>query len=369
MKNRIKFIAVNLLIAAISSTAFGQMISHFDLIKSLKTNGKVYSEILVTSDTTVIFGSHGKRVYFLNNIGETISKFKTRGWVHASASELDDGSVAIGCYDKNVYFLDQVGNLLRKIRPGGRIFSKIEQLTDGTLVFGTNKNKIQYISPEGLKYAFDTKKLAHGGITVRDNEVISGTHNNQIYILDEKGKLKKSIATENWVVHSQPAILKNGMLAVGSYDKNLYIFDTKKDTLKKVKVGGKIHGSPIQLNDGTIVFGSTDKYIYLLTEDGDIKYKIETGGWVVSSPRALSDSTFCIGSYDHNLYVINSKGEVIDKYDTGGKIFSSPAILPNNTIVVASNNRKVHFLKYNSHSTIKKFTVKEKTCSIPVESL
>jgi hypothetical protein len=343
MKNRIKFIAVNLLIAAISSTAFGQMISHFDLIKSLKTNGKVYSEILVTSDTTVIFGSHGKRVYFLNNIGETISKFKTRGWVHASASELDDGSVAIGCYDKNVYFLDQVGNLLRKIRPGGRIFSKIEQLTDGT--------------------------LAHGGITVRDNEVISGTHNNQIYILDEKGKLKKSIATENWVVHSQPAILKNGMLAVGSYDKNLYIFDTKKDTLKKVKVGGKIHGSPIQLNDGTIVFGSTDKYIYLLTEDGDIKYKIETGGWVVSSPRALSDSTFCIGSYDHNLYVINSKGEVIDKYDTGGKIFSSPAILPNNTIVVASNNRKVHFLKYNSHSTIKKFTVKEKTCSIPVESL
>lgn len=345
MRNKCTFIIATLLAIMLATNSFGQK-SNFSILKTIQTKGKIYSELLITSDTTVVLGCHGKYVYFLDKIGNLISKFKTNGWVHASPSELSDGRIAIGCYDKNIYFFDRIGNLINKIKPGGRIFSKIEQFADGTLVFGTNKKKIQFISPNGKNYAFKTKKMAHGGITIFKNQLIAGTHNKQILVLNKEGELQKSISTKRMVVHSKPAILQNGMLAVGSYDKNLYIFNADNDSIIKTKAKGRIHSSPIQLADGTIVFGSMDKNIYLLNQEGIIKHKIKTKGWIVSSPQPLSDSTFCIGSYDNNLYVISTTGRILDKFDTGGKIFSTPAILPNNTIVVASNNKKVYYLKY-----------------------
>lgn len=358
MRNKHYSFFIIFFIVGIFTTSKAQN-SSFEVLKTIPTKGKIYSELLITSDTTIVLGCHGKYVYFLDKIGNLISKFRTNGWVHASPSELANGNIAVGCYDKNIYFFDKIGNVIDKIKPGGRIFSKIEQFADGTMVFGTNNKKIQFIDPQGNNYAFKTKKMAHGGLTIFNNQLITGTHDKQIFVLDKNAQLQKSIPTKHWVVHSKPAILDNGMIAVGSYDRNLYIFDPKTDTLIKTKVKGRIHGSPIQLNDGSIVFGSMDKHIYILNQSGKIKHKIKTKGWVVSSPQALNDSTFCIGSYDHNLYIITTSGRVIDKFDTDGKIFSTPAILPNNTIVVASNSKKIFYLRYNLGKVLKNTPISE----------
>ena len=132
-------------------------------------------------------------------------------------------------------------------------------------------------------------------------------------------------------IFSSPTVL-NGIVLIGSGDKNLYAVDTKTGVQKwKFATGGPVHSSPAIYNN-TVYFGSLDGYYYALDfTTGKQKWKFKTGGekqigdtsywgmkpsgvymedlWdlFLSSPiveRSGSDLTVYFGSSDGNLYAI-----------------------------------------------------------------
>ena len=166
-------------------------------------------------------------------------------------------------------------------------------------------------------------------------------------------------------VFSSPAVI-NGIVLIGSEDKNLYAIDIKTGTQKwKFTTGGPVYSSPA-VYDNTIYFGSFDGYYYALDfTTGKQKWKFKTGGekqngdtsywgmkpvgmymkdlwdFFLSSPivdKSGEDVNVYFGSSDGNLYAVNAKdGSVKWKFNTNGSIHSSPTLY-NGIIYIGSWN-------------------------------
>ncbi len=87
-----------------------------------------------------------------------------------------------------------------------------------------------------------------------------------------------------------------------------------------------VRSSPAVDADGIIYVGSDDKNLYAINPDGSLKWKLATGDIVYSSPAVGDDGTICVGSFDKNLYAINPNGTVKWKFATREVIESSPAV-------------------------------------------
>ena len=77
------------------------------------------------------------------------------------------------------------------------------------------------------------------------------------------GVLKWKYLTGHWV-SAPPAIDKNGVIYVGSYDKHLYALNPDGTLKWKYLTGDYIHSSPAIDKNGVIYVGSNDKYLYAI---------------------------------------------------------------------------------------------------------
>lgn len=182
-------------------------------------------------------------------------------------------------------------------------------------------------------------------------------------------KKYKTIAGLKWKfktsgkIFSSPAVF-NGLVLIGSEDKNLYAVDIKTGKKKwSFKTGGAIHSSPAVF-DNTVYIGSFDGCYYALDLfTGKQKWKLKTGGekqfgdtaywgmkpagiymedlWdcFLSSPivdKSNEHVTVYFGSSDGNLYAADGKdGSLKWKFKTNGSIHTSPT-LHNGIIYIGS---------------------------------
>ncbi|WP_423146273.1 PQQ-binding-like beta-propeller repeat protein [Rubrolithibacter danxiaensis] len=158
-------------------------------------------------------------------------------------------------------------------------------------------------------------------------------------------------------IFSSPAVFE-GVVYVGSEDKNLYAIDVENGNLLwRFKTGGAVHSSPAVFKN-TVYFGSYDGYYYALdTKTGKEKWKFKTGGekkvggkaywtmkpadmymedlydYFLSSPVINKDDkhlTVYFGSSDGNMYALDAEsGELKWKFKTNGIVRSSPALADN----------------------------------------
>lgn len=155
-------------------------------------------------------------------------------------------------------------------------------------------------------------------------------------------------------IFSSPAVW-NGIVLIGSEDKNLYAIHTQTGRLYwKFKTGGPVHSSPA-VYDKTVYFGSFDGCFYAVDIiTGKQKWKFKTGGekkmgdtaywgmkpagmymedpWdcFLSSPivdENSKETTVYFGSSDGNLYAVNGKdGSLLWKFKAKGSIHTTPAL-------------------------------------------
>jgi outer membrane protein assembly factor BamB len=155
--------------------------------------------------------------------------------------------------------------------------------------------------------------------------------------------------TGGWVI-SSPS-LADGVVYVGSDDKNLYAVEAKTGTEKwRFSTGGPVRSSPAIVN-GTVYFGSYDGFFYAVdAAAGKPKWKFETAGerqfqaphlhyylpaaqtvpdfwdFFQSSP-AVADGLVYFGSGDGNLYALEAEtGRLKWKFATKDVVHSSPAV-------------------------------------------
>lgn len=170
--------------------------------------------------------------------------------------------------------------------------------------------------------------------------------------------IKWQFKTEGAVL-SSPVIV-NGVVFVGSSDRNLYAVDQNTGQQKwKFRANGPINSSPA-VAEGIVYFTSLDGGFYALdAETGTRKWRFrmelerrfqakglhgqsprpqiipDTWDFFTSSPAVFNGAVY-FGSGDGNVYALNAKsGELQWKFETKDIVHASPAIA-NNTVYIGS---------------------------------
>ena len=175
------------------------------------------------------------------------------------------------------------------------------------------------------------------------------------------------------------AAVENGLVYVGSTDKNFYAIDQQTGALKwKFVTEGPVVSSPA-VAGGVVYFGSYDGKFYALdTATGQLKWKFETAGerryagrhlhgllpagetmpdpwdYFLSSP-AVWNSDVYFGSGDGNVYALDAASGVLKwKFKTGDVVHSSPAI-SDGTLYIGSWDTYLYALDATSGKELWRF--------------
>ena len=147
--------------------------------------------------------------------------------------------------------------------------------------------------------------------------------------------LQWSYNTTGNIIDSSPAVA-NGVVYVGSRDRNLYALSASTGALLwKYTTGDSVDSSPAVAN-GVVYVGSADFNLYALNAStGTLLWKYTTVDFVDSSP-AIANGVVYVGFYDFNVRALNaSTGALLWQYTTGSAVYSSPAVA-NGMVYVAS---------------------------------
>lgn len=145
------------------------------------------------------------------------------------------------------------------------------------------------------------------------------------------------------VVSSSPAVA-NGIVYVGSDDKNLYAFDAVTGLEKwRFATGSGVSSSPAVVR-GVVYIGSNDKNLYAIdAATGQEKWRFATGNFVSSSPM-VSEGVVYTGSDDDHLHAIDAAtGKEKWAFATESDISSSPAIA-GGLVYIGSYDKKLYAL-------------------------
>jgi hypothetical protein len=120
--------------------------------------------------------------------------------------------------------------------------------------------------------------------------------------------------TELWrfatggIVYSSPAVA-NGIVYVGSEDKNLYAIDAVTGKEKwRFTTGNHVFTSPAVAN-GIVYVGSEDKNLYAIDAlTGKEKWRFAMGGWVYSPPAVVNGIVYAGNSHE-SLYDLRVQTE------------------------------------------------------------
>jgi eukaryotic-like serine/threonine-protein kinase len=175
------------------------------------------------------------------------------------------------------------------------------------------------------------------------------------------------------------AAVENGLVYVGSTDKNFYAIDQQTGALKwKFVTEGPVVSSPA-VAGGVVYFGSYDGKFYALdAATGQLKWKFETAGerryagrrlhgllpagetmpdpwdYFLSSP-AVWNSDVYFGSGDGNVYALDAASGVLKwKFKTGDVVHSSPAI-SDGTLYIGSWDTYLYALDATSGKELWRF--------------
>ena len=147
-------------------------------------------------------------------------------------------------------------------------------------------------------------------------------------------------------------LVTDGVVYVGSRDRNLYALDQETGSLLwSLKVGGEIAGSILVVGD-TVYVASLDHKLYAIdTWRRDIKWVFETGNRLWSGPAA-TDEVVYVGSEDNSVYAVHAlTGEIAWEYETGGPV-NGATVLHNGALLFTSYDDYLYSLDASSGELI-----------------
>ena len=183
------------------------------------------------------------------------------------------------------------------------------------------------VSNLSLDWSYTTGNIINSSPAVANGVVYIGSRDKNLYAINATTGTVLWTANTGGEIYSSPAI-SNGVVYVGSYvSDNLYAFNaTTGATLWTASAGGLINSSPVVFN-GIVYIGSADKNVYAFNaQTGANVWTVPTAGEVLSSP-AIANGILYIGSYDGDLYALNASTDAtLWIAHTGASIYSSPAV-------------------------------------------
>ncbi|MBI4978836.1 MAG: PQQ-binding-like beta-propeller repeat protein [Spirochaetes bacterium] len=176
----------------------------------------------------------------------------------------------------------------------------------------------------------------------RGDTRLSGVANAQIV---KEPKLRFTFTTGKKIASSP--VIANGVIYVGSADKQLYAIATNGKKLWSFLSSNAFEAPPFVLGE-TVYAGSADGEFYALNaKTGALQWKHTTDGAIMGSANSIThngETLIIVGSYDNMLYALSAKtGRVVWSYETDNYINGAPAI-DNGRIVFGGCDGMLHVL-------------------------
>jgi outer membrane protein assembly factor BamB/ribosomal protein L40E len=246
-----------------------------------------------------------KRVYFLNEKGNLITKFEAEEPITCIGVANSGQYVIVGSEDKHAYLLDDKGNLLWKRKTHGTV-DAVCVSTTGNAVVSSSLN-IYYFDKSGkvlwgFKRGDEIRCVAISG----SGKYAAAGVENDIYLFDDKGKILWQYRTGDMVVKTASIITKIAISATGdsilasSNDNHIYLLNKgmlilweheSKTPIDDIALSGQ--GDCIALaTDGDIVFFSNTGRILWRYEGNHFKHVAISGSSEYTA--ASQDETICL---------------------------------------------------------------------------
>ncbi len=289
---------------------------------SYTTGNSIHSSPIIGADTTIYFGTDGGYLYAMN---PDLSTYKWR-------------------YDV----------------PGGNVRSTPAIDDIGNIYFVANDDSLHALTSDGIRkwtYYLEVGANPKSPPIIGENGIIYITVLNNVYAIDNKGKLKWSllIAGNNY----SSGIVLNGNILYTSVvsDSRLYAIqdngNSSQTMWQKALVSG-MYSTP-STNGDTIYFTLNDGKLYAIQDTGSYFVdlwsvqidppKVELFDMYYSSPAIGFDNTIYVGTPFNNLVAVSPDGEIKWKYTVSDRVWSSPVIDSNGIIYFGSNNDTLYALE------------------------
>ena len=239
-----------------------------------------------------------------------------RGIVGGPALAEEEGLVLAGSDDGNLYFFwttgDNAGKIAWKFHTDGQVWSR-PVIVDGVVYFGSMDRHVYALS------------LRRAGA-----------------ILEELQEVESDF--------------EKGVLNIGEYNRRKAELQQRLDEetlLWKYKTGGAVVATPLVM-DGMVVIGSFDKNLYALDAKlGEVLWKFKANGWFWAGAVTNGNSIFA-PSMDKRVYAFNKAGHLMwptpgdpNGFQAETPIVSTPVIV-GDSLVVATDGGRLHLLNAGS---------------------
>ncbi|HLW63668.1 MAG TPA: PQQ-binding-like beta-propeller repeat protein [Gemmataceae bacterium] len=139
------------------------------------------------------------------------------------------------------------------------------------------------------------------------------------------------------------AAIVDGVVYLGSFDKNIYAFDLKTGDVKWKFPAGPFKGSAAVRN-GKVYIGDEDgKFFCIQAENGRKLWQFDTDSQF-SAGASFAGERILIGCEDENLYCLDDSGKKLWQFNVpGGPVLASPAVVQGQTFLAGCDS-KLHMI-------------------------
>ena len=257
----------------------------------LDRNGAWYSPTVAPSGRIYVgSGSPENSLFAINpDTGAVIWTFPTAGAVTTKPAVRSDGSaIYFGSDDGYVYAVNSSGTQLWRFNTGSAVRSSPALSNSGNYIyFGAGSGTFYVLRADSGAFVrstspFPSNAFQSSPVVGPDGTIYVGNDNGRLYAFAFNSSTLT--LTTPWsadpsagssAIQSSPAVSNDGSVVyVGSFDNNLYAFNTSNGSEKwRFTAGNDIQGPiAVDANDH-IYFGSNDNRVYALYYDGTEKWR------------------------------------------------------------------------------------------------
>ena len=224
---------------------------------------------------------------------------------------------------------------------------------------------LSQLRSRGPLWVFETGDEVYSSPTVVDGVLYIGSVDRNLYAVDASTGTERWRYTADGAVTSSPAVA-DGTVYVGSNDMRVHAVDALSGARRWIfDAGAVIHSSPA-VDQGVVYVGSRDHNVYAIdAQTGQERWRFTGGDWFNSSPTVSGDAVY-IGCRDHRVYALETETGVKRwEYTTRSSVDSS-ATVSGDTVWIGGDDHDVLALDARTGAWIWDFTAGGGVVSTPL---
>jgi outer membrane protein assembly factor BamB len=245
---------------------------------ALATEDDADTAAVMASDGALRFAS-GRTVYAVAPDLTVRWRFDAGNKVYSSPAVTTDGVTVFGSQDDHLYALGPDGMLRWRLRTGGDVDAPPAIDAAGIIYVGSDDGFVYAVRPDGtLRWRHAVGGHVRAGVALGlDRTLVVGTFGPRVRVValdTETGRERWSVPvsappTADVGVMSGALVDADGHYAVGTPDDEVLLLDAEGAVTHRVRLGGDVDSAPVLVRDGLLAVGCDDGDVYLIGDGVD----------------------------------------------------------------------------------------------------